>query len=65
MGTGGQDLQKLLGKAPYVVTQFERYGFLNIDITENGKKLVGSFYENGYEDPKDNFSITNKLPVYP
>lgn len=58
VGTGGQDIHGFLDKAPFVVTQFPAYGFLNVDLTENGKKLVGTFYENGEGDAKDRFTIT-------
>src|SRR5215510_1660436 len=46
VGTGGEDLYNFTGQAPYVITQFQRHGFLNIDIVENGTRLNGDFYEN-------------------
>jgi hypothetical protein len=58
VGTGGEDLYNFAGQAPYVVRQFERHGFLNIDITNNGSALVGTFYENRRMDDKDHFTIT-------
>lgn len=58
VGTGGEDLYNFTGQAPYVVRQFERHGFLNLDITNNGSALVGTFYENRRMDDKDHFTIT-------
>lgn len=56
-GTGGEDLYNFTGQAPYVVTQFERHGFLNIDVTNNGSALFGTFYENRRMDDEDHFTI--------
>ena len=57
VGTGGEDLYNITGQAPYVITQFQRHGFLNIDIVENGKNLNGIFYENRGNTGKDQFKI--------
>ena len=51
VGTGGQSIHPFDGKNPYIVTQFEGYGFLDIRITtttnDGGeKRLVGTFYDN-------------------
>ena len=43
VGTGGEDLYNFTGQAPFVVTQFQRHGFVNIDIVENGTRLNGKF----------------------
>jgi len=56
-GTGGEDLYNFTGQAPFVARQFERHGFLNIDFTNNGSALVGTFYENRRMDDKDHFTI--------
>jgi hypothetical protein len=45
-GTGGADLHNFTGQEPYIVTQFQRFGFLKLDIIQNGTSLVGTFYEN-------------------
>lgn len=58
VGTGGADPYKLLGKSPYIVTQFQAFGFLNIDIRDNGTKLVGTFYDSRDGSVKDHFTIT-------
>jgi hypothetical protein len=57
VGTGGEDLYNFTGQAPYVITQFQRHGFLNIDIVENGTRLNGVFYENRDNSVKDHFTI--------
>jgi hypothetical protein len=51
VGTGGQSIHSFDGKNPYIVTQFEGFGFLDISITtttnDGGeKRLVGTFYSN-------------------
>jgi Calcineurin-like phosphoesterase len=58
VGTAGKGEHGLLGKAPFVVRQFQGHGFFNVDITDNGKKLVGSFYDNTDANILDQFSIT-------
>ncbi|HEX9319815.1 MAG TPA: metallophosphoesterase [Nitrososphaeraceae archaeon] len=57
VGTGGAIPYHLLGKSPYIVTQFQNFGFLNIDIVENGTKLIGSFYDSRDGTIKDHFTI--------
>lgn len=58
VGTGGApDIHNFTGPAaPYTATQFNAYGFLNIDVLQNGTKLEGNFYENN-GTVKDHFSI--------
>jgi predicted phosphodiesterase len=59
VGTGGADFYNLTGKAPYVVKQFLRHGFLNVDVTDDGLKLNATFYENnGVAD--DHITISKK-----
>lgn len=60
VGTAGQDLHNFTGKAPYVFTQFDRNGFLNIDITNNGTNLTGTFIENRNGQVKDHFTMIKK-----
>ena len=60
-GTGGADLHNFTGQAPYIVTQFQRFGFLNLDIINNGTTMVGTFYENRQGADKDHFSIAKSL----
>jgi hypothetical protein len=58
VGTGGQDLYNFTGQAPYVIRQFQRHGFLDLTFTNNGSKIIGTFYENRAMDEKDHFTIT-------
>src|SRR5215211_5765585 len=62
VGTGGQSIHPFDGKNPYIVTQFEGYGFLDIRITEDGgvgggKRLVGTFYDNDDGSIQDQFTV--------
>jgi hypothetical protein len=61
VGTGGQSIHSFDGKNPYVVTQFEGYGFLDIGITttDDGgeKRLVGTFYDNDGGEIQDQFTL--------
>ena len=66
VGTGGGLLYDFTGQAPYVITQFKRHGFLNVDIDSSKKEysLSGTFYENVNMNKQDHFSITKKpIPV--
>jgi hypothetical protein len=60
LGIGGEDLYNFTGQAPYVITQFMHNGFLNIDVTNNGTELIGSFYENRHMSDKDHFASIKK-----
>jgi hypothetical protein len=59
VGTGGQSIHSFDGKNPYIVTQFEGYGFLDIRITNDGgeKRLVGTFYDNDGGEIQDQFTV--------
>jgi hypothetical protein len=63
VGTGGQSIHSFDGKNPYIVTQFEGYGFLDIRITttttnDGGeKRLVGTFYDNDGGQIQDQFTV--------
>jgi calcineurin-like phosphoesterase family protein len=59
-GTAGADQYKLLGKAPYIATQFQKYGFVNIDVADNGTRLIGKFYDSLDGKAKDNFTIIKR-----
>jgi hypothetical protein len=56
VGTGGGELNVFQGKAPYVVKQYRGFGFLNIDITNNGTRLSCTFVANDGISP-DYFNI--------
>jgi hypothetical protein len=58
VGTGGVSSYSFLGKSPYIVKQFaSTFGFLNVDVVNNGMTLRGTFYSND-GTVKDQFSIT-------
>lgn len=60
VGTAGADQYKLMGKAPYIATQFQKYGFVNIDVVDNGTRLIGTFYDSLDGKAKDNFTIIKR-----
>lgn len=45
VGTGGAVLHDFKGKAPYMVTQYLGFGFLNIEIKNDGKVLDAKFLD--------------------
>jgi hypothetical protein len=55
-GTGGRSSYGFLAKEPYMVTQYVGYGFLNIDVIDNGQTFNATFYSND-GSIKDQFSI--------
>jgi hypothetical protein len=57
IGTAGADLHNFTGQAPYVVEQFQRFGFLDVNITDDGRIMKGTFYENRDGAEKDHFTI--------
>jgi hypothetical protein len=56
VGTGGGELNNFEVKVPYVVTQHRGFGFLNIELTNNGTRLNSTFYANDGTLP-DHFTI--------
>ena len=58
IGTAGADFTTLLDKHQYVVKQFQRFGFLDVNITSDGRIMKGTFYENRDGTDKDHFTIT-------
>jgi hypothetical protein len=57
IGTGGAEAYPLTGQAPYIANQYIGFGFLNIDVMNNGETLSGKFYAND-GTIKDHFTIT-------
>jgi hypothetical protein len=53
----GDALYDFKGKASFVVTQFKEYGFINIDVINNGATFDAKFYANN-GSIRDQFSIT-------
>ena len=59
VGTGGDELQDIIYKEDYYITQKEKYGFLNLKLENNGKTLVGEFRTGDDDDDiLDNFKLT-------
>jgi predicted phosphodiesterase len=57
-GTGGIDLDPLSNQEPYVVYQQDAsYGFLNIDVIDQGNVLIGKYYANDDDEIVDEFKI--------
>ena len=56
-GTGGADQYNFTGQAPFIERQFQRFGFLDIRIVNNGTTMMGAFYENRDITDKDHFII--------
>ena len=46
VGTAGDKLDQIKETHPYHVTQNSNYGFLNLELSNQGKKLTGEFYTN-------------------
>jgi hypothetical protein len=57
VGTGGRHLDILNGKINYNIKQYEGFGILNVDITNNGRTLTGKFYANNNGTIIDQFTI--------
>ena len=57
-GTAGANLYDLKSKAEFISTQYKGFGFLNVDITNDGTKLIGTFHANEDGSVKDTFAIT-------
>jgi hypothetical protein len=58
VGTGGADLHNFTGQAPFMIKQFKRFGFLNVDVLNNGTLMNATFFENRDMTDKDHFSIS-------
>jgi predicted phosphodiesterase len=56
VGTAGQRSYFFLAKEPYMVTQYTGFGFLNIDVIDNGQTFNATYYSND-GSIKDQFSI--------
>ena len=58
VGTGGAELYPLTGQAVYVANQYIGFGFLNLDVINDGTILNGKFYANDGTTIKDQFTMT-------
>ena len=56
VGTGGGELNHFEGKAPFIVKQYSVFGFLNIDVMNNSKRLRCTFIANNGTSP-DEFTV--------
>ena len=56
VGTGGGELHNFEAKVPYIVTQHRGFGYLNLELTNNGTRLNCNFYANDGTLP-DHFTI--------
>jgi predicted phosphodiesterase len=57
VGTAGEILHNFINQKPFVKTQFLRHGFLNLEVTNNGSNMTGTFYENNGLISEDQFMI--------
>ena len=64
-GTGGRSSCQYIHTDPKLAPiQYEDlFGFLDVDVSSDGRKLVGTFYDNDGGEIKDQFTITNSEPT--
>lgn len=60
VGTAGEILHDFINQQPFVKTQFLCHGFLNLDVTNNGSNMTGTFYDNDGLINQDQFTILKK-----
>jgi hypothetical protein len=60
VGTAGAHEYDFLGNSSYIVSQFQRFGFLYVDVVDNGTKLIGTFYDSRDGSAIDHFTIIKK-----
>ena len=59
VGTAGDELAQIKKYEDYfVIQQDDVYGFLNLDLENNGKSLVGDFHSNNDDEIIDHFELT-------
>jgi 3',5'-cyclic AMP phosphodiesterase CpdA len=59
VGTAGDELAQIKKYENYfVIQQDDVYGFLNLDLENNGKSLVGDFHSNNDDEIIDHFKLT-------
>jgi hypothetical protein len=58
VGTGGKNVISFLGKKDYIAKQYQGFGILNVDITNDGRTLTGKYYANIDGAIIDQFTIT-------
>jgi hypothetical protein len=65
VGTAGaNEIHNFSGPAaPYTAVQFNGFGFMNINVLNNGTTLQGNFYENN-GTMMDHFTINKSINNY-
>lgn len=59
VGTAGDGLKEIMDRRSYYVIQDEdEFGFLNLKLENNGKKIIGEFHSNTDDKIIDHFEIT-------
>jgi hypothetical protein len=60
--TGGESLYPLTGQTPYVAIQYVGFGFLNVDVINDGTTLSDKLFANDGKI-KDQFTITKSVNI--
>jgi len=65
VGTCGEGFYPLDGQATYTATQFTRFGFLNIDISDGNPHtiLTGTIYDNKGDEVRDSLQLKRKYKL--
>ena len=65
VGTAGKSSCQYVHMDPKLspIQYEDLFGFLNVDVSSDGRKLVGTFYDNDGGEIKDQFTITNSEPT--
>jgi hypothetical protein len=59
VGTAGNELYDLSSQYPFVATQFKRNGFLDLEVSNDGTELIGSFFDSTDDiEEGDTFTIS-------
>ena len=59
VGTAGDELKEIVYREDYYVIQDNtKFGFLNLKLENNGKKIIGEFHSNNNHEITDHFEIT-------
>ena len=48
---------------PFIVQQFVRHGFIDVNIMNNGTKMEGKFYDNTDGKAKDSSTVIKTISV--
>lgn len=63
VGTGGKSSHPFYGQAPYISTQSNGFGFLNVEVNNSNRSatLSGTFYDNKGYLIRDSFTIEKEI----